>query len=109
MNNNSIQPPQLEPVKSKKRLAREAKEMKKLQNIRTKEERQAEIDKIFAKLDELRIPRNMLSEFNKISIDYVENAVSFSGSVKLPELNRKLIYSLPCDKRIPVGAMLQAI
>jgi hypothetical protein len=98
-----------QPYKSQKRLAREAKELKKQQNQRTKEERQTEIDNVFSKLKELGITREMVEEFNKISYDYVEFGYSASGYVKLTELKRVLIYSLPNDRRIQVATMLRAM
>ena len=97
------------PYKSQKRLAREAKELKKQQNQRTKEERQSEIDKVFTKLQELGISRELVGEFNKISSDYVEFGSSASGYVKLPELKRVLIYSLPNDRRNKVATMLRPL
>jgi hypothetical protein len=97
------------PYKSKKRLAKEAKELKKLQNQRTKPERQLEIDNVFSKLQELGITKEMVGEFNKIATDYIELNFNASGYVKLPELKRVLIYSLPNDKRIQVATMLRAL
>jgi hypothetical protein len=96
-------------TKSKKCLAREAKLLKRQQNQRTKEERQSEIDKVYEKLQELGITREMVGDFNKISSDYVENGYSASGSVIIPEANRKLMYLLSNDKKHQVTTLLRAI
>ena len=96
-------------TKSKKCLAREAKLLKRQQNQRTKEERQSEIDKVYEKLQELGITREMVGEFNKISSDYVENGYSASGSVLIPEAKRNLLYLLSNDKKHQVTTLLRAI
>lgn len=96
-------------TKSKKCLAREAKLLKKQQNQRTKEERQEEIDKVYTKLQELGITREMVGEFNKISSDYIEFGYSASGSVRIPEANRNLMYLLSNDKKHQVTTLLRAI
>ena len=99
----------MEPIKSQKRIAREAKLLKKQQNQRTKDERQLEIDNVFSKLQELGITREMVAEFNKISTEYIENGISASGYVKIPEIKRALVYSLSNDRRHPVATMLRVL
>ena len=95
--------------KTKKRLAYEAKLLKKQQNQRTMEERQLEIDKIFTKLQELGITREMVSEFDKITNDYIEFGYGASGVISLPELHRELVYLLSNDKKHQVASMLRPI
>jgi transposase len=96
-------------IKSQKRLAREAKLLKKLKNQRTKEERLSDINKVFDRLLEYNITREMVGEFNAISNDFIETGHSVSGYVKLPELKRVLIYSLPNDKQNEIATMLRAM
>jgi hypothetical protein len=95
--------------KTKKRLAYEAKLLKKQQNQRTMEERQIEIDKIFTKLQELGITRAMVIEFDKIANDYIEFGYGASGVIELPELHRELVYLLSNDKKHQVASMLRPI
>ena len=95
--------------KTKNRLEYEAKLLKKQQNQRTIEERQFEIDKIYTKLQELGITREMIEEFNIIAKDFIELGVSASGAINMPELHRKLVYLLTNDKKHQVSAMLKAI
>lgn len=95
--------------KTKKRLAYEAKLLKKQQNQRTIEERQTEIDKIFTKLQEVGITRAMVIEFDKIANDYIEFGYSASGVIELPELHRELVYLLSNDKKHQVASMLRPI
>jgi len=95
--------------KRSKREARESKAAKKLQYTRTKENRQAEIDKIMAKLNELGISKTILGEFNQIASDYIEQGYSSSGKVKIPEIGRELVYALTMDTRHPVLSMLRNI
>ena len=99
----------MEPIKSKKRIAREAKLLKKQQNQRTKDERQIEIDTVFSKLQELGITHEIVGEFNKIATDYIESGISASGYVKIPEIKRALVYSLSNDKRHPIATMLRVL
>jgi len=95
--------------KTKKRLAYEAKLLKKQQNQRTMEERQTEIDKIFTKLQELGITREMVGEFNKIANDYIEFGYGASGIIKILEIDRELVYLLSNDKKHQVASMLRPI
>ena len=95
--------------KSAKRIAREAKMAKKQSNMRTLEERRIEVEKIYTKLHEVGIYDDLVAEFKKISDDYINFGYSCSGSIKIEELGRVLLYSLTIDKRIPVSSMLRAI
>ena len=95
--------------KTKHRLAYEAKLLKKQQNQRTIEERQIEIDKIYSKLQEIGITREMVEEFNTIAQNFIDLGVSASGAIKLPELHRVLVYLLTNDKKHQISTMLKAI
>lgn len=95
--------------KTKKRLAYETKLLKKQINQRTMEERQTEIEKIFTKLQELGITREMVTKFNKITNNYIEFGYGASGIIELPELHRELVYLLSNDKRHQVSSMLRPI
>jgi hypothetical protein len=95
--------------KTKKKLAYEAKLLKKQNNQRTMEERQLEVDKVFIKLQELGITREMVEEFDKISQNFIEFGYGASGAIKMPELHRKLVYLLTNDKKHQISTMLQAI
>lgn len=92
--------------KSAKRIAREAKLTKQQANQRTLEERRAEVDKIYEKLTELGIPEVMLGEFPKIAKDFIDFGISASGIIKIPEIQRELVYLLSNNKRHQCAAML---
>lgn len=100
-------------MKTEKRLAYEAKQARKLAHLRTKEERQAEIDKIYEKLHELGINDNFIDEylieFREIADKYINTGGCYTGKIKIEVLGRNLIYNLVMDRRNQVAAMLQVI
>ena len=96
-------------VKSAKRIAREAKLAKQQANHRTKEERQEEVNKIYAKLQELGIPLTMLGDFPHITNDFIESGMSASGVIKIVDINRELVYLLSNNKRHQCASMLKAL
>ena len=94
------------PIKSAKRIAREAKLAKQKSNQRTQVERRAEVDKIFDKLKELGIPPVMLDNFPKITNDFIDFGISSSGIIKIPDIERELVYLLSNNKLHQCAAML---
>jgi hypothetical protein len=98
-----------QPTKSAKRLAREAKEAKQSANQRTQEERHAEVEKIMAKFQELGIPEVMLADFPTIAKNFIETGLSASGIMKLPEIQRELIYLLSNNRRHQCASMMRAL
>ena len=97
------------PIKSAKRLAREAKLAKQVANQRTLEERRIEVDKIFEKISELGIPTVMLGDFPKIANDFVDFGISASGIINIPDINRELVYLLSNNKMHQCASMLHSI
>jgi hypothetical protein len=97
------------PTKSVRRVAREAKLLKQQANQRTYEERQIEVNKIFDKLSELGIPDIMLGNFPKITKDFVEHGISASGIIKIPDIERELVYLFSNNRRHQCGSMLHDI
>ena len=97
----------MNPPKSAKRLAREAKIAKQLANQRTQEERQTEIDKIIAKLTELGIHMDLFPGLETISNDFIKTGCSCNGRIKAPEIDRELWYVFSNDKRTPISSMLK--
>ena len=96
-------------IKSAKRIAREAKLAKQQANQRTKAERQEEVDKIFAKLQELGIPNIMLGDFPRITDEFIETGISASGIIKILDIERELVYLLSNNKRHQCASMLRAL
>jgi hypothetical protein len=96
-------------TKSVKRIAREAKLAKQAANQRTYEERQIEVDKIYVKLQELGIPDIMLGEFPKITKDFAEHGIGASGIIKIPDIERELVYLLSNNKRHTCAGMLHSL
>lgn len=103
MNTLSEQP------KSAKRIAREAKIAKQLANQRTMEERQEEVNKIYAKFQELGISELLLKEFPSITKTFIEDGISACGIIKIPEIGRELVYLLSNNRRHQCGSMLHTI
>lgn len=101
--------PTVNTVKTAKRLAREAKLAKQEANKRTREERQAEVDSIMNKLQELRISDTMLGDFPRIAQDFIEFGTGASGFIPIPELRRELIYLLSNNRRHQCASMLKAL
>ena len=99
------QPPQ----KSAKRQAREAKLAKQEANKRTYEERQAEVDAIMGKFQELGIPDSMLGEFPAITKEFIDFGISASGVIPIPEIRRELIYLLSNNRRHQCASILKAL
>ena len=97
------------PIKSSKRLAREAKLVKQQSNMRTIEERQSEVDKIMNKFQELGIPEVMLGIFPQITKEFIEFGVSSSGAIKIPDIQRELVYLLSNNRRNQCASMLRAL
>lgn len=97
------------PTKSAKRLAREAKLAKQDINKRTREERQAEVDKIMSKLQELGIPEVMLGNFPTITKEFIEMGNSASGVINITDIQRDLIYLLSNNRRHQCASMLKAL
>ena len=98
-----------QPTKSAKRLAREAKLAKQEANKRTREERQAEVDKIMGKLQELEIPEVMLGEFPAITKEFIELGIGASGVINIPDIQRDFIYLLSNNRRHQCASMLKAL
>jgi hypothetical protein len=98
-----------QPTKSAKRLAREAKLAKQEANKRTREERQAEVDKIMDKIHELGIPEVMLGDFPAIIKDFIELGIGASGIIYIPDINRDLVYLLSNNRRHQCASMLKAL
>jgi hypothetical protein len=92
--------------KSEKRIAREAKIAKQQAKQRTLEERRAEVDKIFDKITELGIPPVMLGDFEKITNDFIDFGISASGIIKIPDIERELVYLLSNNKLHQCVSML---
>jgi translation initiation factor IF-2 len=97
------------PIKSAKRLAREAKLAKQEATKRTREERQAEVDKIMEKFQELGIPEVMLGDFPTITKEFIELGISASGVIPIPDIQRELIYLLSNNRRHQCASMLKAL
>jgi hypothetical protein len=95
--------------KTAKRIAREAKAAKIASNQRTKEERQLEVDKIYEKIAELGISEIMLGEFPRIATDFIDNNISASGIVKIPDIERELVYLLSNNKKHQCASMLHSL
>jgi hypothetical protein len=98
-----------QPIKSAKRLAREAKLAKQDANKRTITERQAEIDAIMAKFQELGIPEVMLGDFPKITKEFIELGISSSGVIKITDIQRELVYLLSNNRMHHCVSMLRAL
>jgi hypothetical protein len=96
-------------IKSAKRIAREAKLAKQDGNKRTRDERQAEIDAIMAKFQELGIPEVMLGEFPAIAKEFIELGISSSGALKISDINRELVYLLSNNRIHQCVSMLRAL
>lgn len=90
-----------------KRIAREQKAIKKLQNQRTLEERRSEVNTIYTKLQEHGITCEMVPEFNKIANEFVEDGVNASGYVNIDGINRVLVYLLNNDKKHQISTLLR--
>jgi hypothetical protein len=98
-----------QPTKSAKRLAREAKLAKQEANKRTRDERQAEVDKIMSKFQELGIPEVMLGEFPTITKEFIELGIGASGVINIPDIKRDFIYLLSNNRRHQCASMLKAL
>lgn len=97
------------PTKTAKRQAREAKLAKQDANKRTQEDRQSEVDKIMAKLQELGISEVMLGEFPTITKEFIEMGNSASGVILIPDIQRELIYLLSNNRQHQCASMLKAL
>lgn len=95
--------------KSAKRHAREEKLAKKEAKKRTKEERQVEVYKIMEKIKELGISETMLGKFPAITKDFIEFDISASGIIKIPDIQRDLVYLLSNNRQNQCVSMLKAL
>ena len=107
--NSTTQITTTQPIKSAKRLAREAKIAKQETNKRTREERQVEVDAIMAKFQELGIPDIMLGDFPRITAEFVEFGTGSSGVIPIPDIQRDLIYLLSNNRQHQCASMLKAL
>lgn len=79
-------------------------------NIRTKEERQAEYDKVMAKFTELGLSSEYeeIAKFDTMAKDWVETGNVYQGIIPLVGLKRDLVYTLTNTKKHEVGVMLKS-
>ncbi len=79
-------------------------------NIRTKEERQAEYDKVMSKFTELGLSSEYeeIARFDTMAKDWVENGNVYQGIIPLVGLKRDLVYTLTNTKKHEVGVMLKS-
>ncbi len=79
-------------------------------NIRTKEERQVEYDKVMAKFTELGLSTEYeeIARFDTMAKDWVETGNVYQGIIPLVGLKRDLVYTLTNTKKNEVGVMLKS-
>lgn len=95
---------------TEKRMKYLAKQAKKLENQRTREERLVEVSKIRSKLDELGLTSSFpeIEKFNVILEDFLANGTAHVGVIPIEATNRELVYQLLNNKKFDIGAMLRA-
>ena len=80
--------------------------------MKSLEERLEEMKQIYVKLNDLGITEQTccgISKFKVFANDFVKNGISYSGSIKLQEINRKLVYILSTQKHIVSNVVLQSL
>ncbi len=96
-------------IKSKKRIAREARIAKKLECLRTREERAIEIDKIYERLKANSINIKYIEPFQKIANEFIEYGIGASGQIPILELKQRFVYLLSNNRKHNCATMLQVI
>ncbi len=94
--------------KRQKYLARQAA---KQANVYTREERQAEFDKVSAEFARLGLAEESFEEikrFMDIARDWIETGTVYQGIIPIVGVDRQIVYTLTNNKRHPVGVMLQS-
>lgn len=86
------------------------KQKKKLDNQRTKEEREERTNEIKLKLKETFLTPNMFEEiglFYNIIDKFVEDGISVNGAIPIKHINSTLLYNLTNNKTKPLDAMIK--
>lgn len=102
---------------NKQERKQETKQDKKLEKLkkkekllRTLEERQNEIDKVYNSLEQNNIPHRQLpgfQQFATIANDFIKTGIAFSGCISIPELKKDLLYLLNNNKKHQIIVMLK--
>lgn len=94
-------------AKRQKHLDRQAK---KLENQRTRAEREIEVNKTLTELNKLGFPDQEpnIIKFKEILTDYVETGTSYQGELPLVGYGREICYYLSNNKNKSVDVMLRA-
>jgi len=80
--------------------------------IKTINERITEITEIYQKLNSLGINETTcknIKKFKEIANLFVKNAINQSGQIKLPEINKRLIYILSNKTHITSSVLLKHV
>ena len=78
--------------------------------MKTTSEKISEILEIYSKLQSLGLSEDVcpnISTFKKIANDFIKSDNSFSGKIKLQEINRELVYLLSIQPNIKSYAILK--
>lgn len=106
-----------------KRIKHLERQKKKLCGQRSMEERALSVSDILTKLNNVPLSYAMRTErgynsfldvpeikqFLKLIDDFVENGITHTGIIKLPEFGHDLIYQFYANKKYEVAAMLRGI
>lgn len=79
--------------------------------MKSQNQRLDEIIEIYKKLNELGLNIDIcgINEFKKIANEFVKNNISSSGKIKIPEIERELIYILSTQSHIISSVSLKHI
>jgi hypothetical protein len=94
-----------------KRLKHLARQAAKLNNTFSREERQAEYDKVSTQFASLGLSEESFEEikrFMDIARDWLETGTAYQGAIPIIGIDRQIVYTLPNNKRHQVGVMLQS-
>ena len=85
------------------------KQKKKLENQRTKEEREVETDKVKKQLKDIGLSTEIegISKFYKIMDEFVNYGTSAQGIIQLNGFGREICYIFSINKKHEIGVMLR--
>lgn len=85
------------------------KQKKKLENIRTEEERKEQIGKIKTEFEKVGIPNSFpeVIRFYNILDEFVKNGMAKQGKIPIEGVGKIIVYQLTNNKKYQIGAMLK--
>lgn len=85
------------------------KQKKKLENIRTEEERKEQTDKIKTEFEKVGIPNSFpeVIKFYNILDEFVNNGMTKQGKIPIEGVGKIIVYQLTNNKKYQISAMLK--